>query len=29
VQTTMDLYGWVTEDAEMRAVAEWRRFAEG
>jgi site-specific recombinase XerD len=29
VQTTMDLYGWVTEDAEMRAAAEWRRFAEG
>jgi len=29
VQTTIDLYGWVTEDAEMRAAAEWRRFAEG
>jgi len=29
IQTTMDLYGWVTEDAEMRAAAEWRRFAEG
>jgi site-specific recombinase XerD len=29
VQTTMNLYGWVTEDAEMRAAAEWRRFAEG
>src|SRR5204863_7253182 len=29
VQTTMDLYGWVTEDAELRAVAGWRSFAEG
>jgi len=29
IQTTMDLYGWVTEDAEMRAAAEWRHFAEG
>ncbi len=29
VQTTMNLYGWVTEGAEMRAAAEWRRFAEG
>ncbi len=29
VQTTMNLYGWVTDDAEMRAAAEWRRFAEG
>lgn len=28
VQTTMNLYGWVTEDAELRAAAEWRRFAE-
>jgi site-specific recombinase XerD len=24
VQTTLDLYGWVTEDAEMRALANWR-----
>ncbi len=29
VQTTMDLYGWVTEDAELRAVAGWRSFTEG
>lgn len=28
-QTTMDLYGWVTEDAELRAVAGWRSFTEG
>jgi integrase len=29
VQTTMDLYGWVTEEAAMRPVSEWRRFAAG
>ena len=29
IQTTIDLYGWVTEDAELRAVAGWRRFCEG
>jgi site-specific recombinase XerD len=29
VQTTMDLYGWVSEDAELRAVAGWRSFTEG
>jgi site-specific recombinase XerD len=29
IQTTMDLYGWVTEDAELRAVAGWRGFCEG
>ena len=29
VQTTMDLYGWVTEDAELRAVAGWRSFTGG
>lgn len=29
VQTTMDLYGWVTEEAAARPVAEWRRFAAG
>jgi integrase len=27
VQTTLELYGWVTEEAELRSVAEWRRFA--
>lgn len=29
VQTTMNLYAWVTEDAELRAVADWRKFTEG
>jgi integrase/recombinase XerD len=29
VQTTMDLYGWVTEDAGLRAAAGWRSFTEG
>ena len=29
IQTTINLYGWATEDAEMRAVAEWQRFCEG
>lgn len=29
VQTTQNLYAWVTEDAELRAVADWRRFTEG
>ena len=29
VQTTMNLYGWVSEDAELRAAAEWQRFAQG
>jgi integrase len=28
-QTTMDLYGWVSDEAAMRPVAEWRRFAAG
>lgn len=27
VQTTLSLYGWVTEDAEMRALAEWKNYA--
>lgn len=26
VQTTLSLYGWVTEDAEMRSVAEWKNY---
>jgi site-specific recombinase XerD len=25
IQTTMSLYGWVTEEAELRAVADWQR----
>ena len=29
IQTTIDLYGWVTEDAELRAVAGWRGFCQG
>ncbi|OZD78871.1 hypothetical protein CH260_03545 [Rhodococcus sp. 05-2256-B2] len=29
VQTTLDLYGWVTEEAELRSVAEWRTYAQG
>jgi hypothetical protein len=29
VQTTLDLYGWVTEEAELRSVAEWRSYAQG
>ncbi len=26
VQTTMDLYGWVSEDAALRAAANWRSY---
>ena len=29
VQTTLELYAHVTEDADMRAVAEWRAFTAG
>lgn len=29
VQTTQDLYAHVTDDADMRTVAEWRAFAAG
>ena len=29
VQTTLNIYGHVTEDAEMRAVAEWKAFTAG
>jgi integrase/recombinase XerD len=29
IQTTIDLYGWVTEDAELRAVAGWQSFCDG
>jgi len=28
VQTTLNLYAWVTEDAELRAVADWRAITE-
>jgi len=27
VQTTLDLYGWVTEDEELRAAANWASYA--
>lgn len=27
VQTTLSVYGWVTDDAELRAVADWRTYA--
>lgn len=29
VQTTLSTYGWVTEDAEMRMVAEWKNYVAG
>ena len=29
VQTTLELYAHVTQDADMRSVAEWRAFAGG
>jgi site-specific recombinase XerD len=29
VQTTLELYAHVTEDADMRSVAEWRTFTAG
>ena len=29
VQTTMDLYGWVSEEMAARTVAEWRAFTAG
>ena len=29
VQTTLELYAHVTEDADMRAVAEWKSFTAG
>lgn len=29
VQTTLSVYGWVTEDAELRAVADWKKYAQG
>ena len=27
VQTTLSRYGWVTEDAELRALADWTHLA--
>lgn len=29
VQTTLSTYGWVTEDAEMRALANWKSYVAG
>jgi integrase/recombinase XerD len=29
IQTTLNLYGWVSEDAELRALADWRSFCSG
>jgi len=29
VQTTLELYAHVTEDADLRSVAEWRAFTAG
>ena len=29
IQTTLNLYGWVTEDAELRTLADWRSFCSG
>ena len=29
MQTTLNIYGHVTDDAEMRAVAEWKAFTAG
>ncbi|QIS23410.1 tyrosine-type recombinase/integrase [Nocardia terpenica] len=29
VQTTLDLYGWVSEDEALRAVANWKTFTAG
>lgn len=29
VQTTLSIYGWVTADAEMRTLAEWKSYVAG
>ncbi|MFD7846799.1 tyrosine-type recombinase/integrase [Nocardia sp. NPDC059764] len=29
VQTTLDLYGWVTEDEALRAAANWKNYTNG
>lgn len=29
IQTTLETYGWVTQDAELRNLAEWRTFTAG
>ena len=29
IQTTLSTYGWVTEDAEMRTLAQWKNYVAG
>lgn len=29
VQTTLDLYGWVSEDEALRAAVNWKQYAKG
>ena len=29
IQTTLSTYGWVTEDAEMRSLAQWKNYVAG
>jgi site-specific recombinase XerD len=29
IQTTLNLYGWVSEDAELRALADWASWCAG
>ncbi len=29
IQTTINLYGWVSDDAELAAVADWRSWCAG
>lgn len=29
VQTTLSTYGWVTEDAQMRSLAQWKNYVAG
>ena len=29
IQTTINLYGWVSDDAELAAVADWKSWCSG
>lgn len=29
IQTTLETYGWVTEDAELRSAGSWAAYAQG
>jgi len=29
IQTAINLYGWVSDDAELAAVADWRSWCSG